>query len=41
MVHQEFTLVPSFTAPENIGLGQEPINSRGLVDWKGLNKAVV
>jgi ABC-type uncharacterized transport system ATPase subunit len=24
MVHQEFTLVPSFTAPENIGLGQEP-----------------
>ena len=41
MVHQEFTLVPSFTAPENIGLGQEPINSRGLVDWKGLNKSVV
>ena len=41
MVHQEFTLVPSFTAPENIGLGQEPKNSRGLVDWKGLNKAVM
>jgi ABC-type uncharacterized transport system ATPase subunit len=35
MVHQEFTLVPSFTAPENIGLGQEPKNSKGLVDWKG------
>ena len=41
MVHQEFTLVPSFTAPENIGLGQEPKNSKGLVDWKGLNKAVM
>jgi len=41
MVHQEFTLVPSFTAPENIGLGQEPKNSRGLVDWKGLNNAVM
>ncbi|MGI9599734.1 MAG: ABC transporter ATP-binding protein, partial [Candidatus Actinomarina sp.] len=41
MVHQEFTLVPSFTAPENIGLGQEPRNSKGLIDWKGLNKLVV
>ncbi|MDA7721440.1 ABC transporter ATP-binding protein, partial [Acidimicrobiaceae bacterium] len=41
MVHQEFTLVPSFTAPENIGLGQEPKNSKGLVDWKGLNKSVM
>ena len=41
MVHQEFTLVPSFTAPENIGLGQEPRNSNGLIDWKGLNKLVV
>ena len=41
MVHQEFTLVPSFTAPENIGLGQEPKNSQGLIDWKGLNKLVV
>ena len=41
MVHQEFTLVPSFTAPENIGLGQEPKNSKGLIDWKGLNKLVV
>ena len=41
MVHQEFTLVPSFTAPENIGLGEEPKNSRGLIDWKSLNKMVV
>ena len=41
MVHQEFTLVPSFTAPENIGLGQEPKNNQGLIDWKGLNKLVV
>ena len=41
MVHQEFTLVPSFTAPENIGLGQEPRNKQGLIDWKGLNKLVV
>ena len=41
MVHQEFTLVPSFTAPENIGLGQEPKNSKGFVDWKGLNKSVM
>ena len=41
MVHQEFTLVPSFTAPENIGRGQEPRNGKGLIDWKGLNKLVV
>ena len=26
MVHQELHLVPSFTAAENIGLGQEPRN---------------
>ena len=26
MVHQAFHLVPSFTAAENIGLGEEPIN---------------
>ena len=40
MVHQEFHLVPSFTAAENIGLGQEPRNSRGFIDWDELNTEV-
>ena len=40
MVHQEFHLVPSFTAAENIGLGQEPRNSRGFIDWDELNSEV-
>ena len=30
MVHQEFTLVPSFTAPENIGLGSRAKKFQGL-----------
>ena len=38
MVHQEFHLVPSFTAAENIGLGEEPRNSNGLINWDKLNK---
>ena len=40
MVHQEFHLVPSFTAAENIGLGQEPRNSNGLINWDKLNDDV-
>ena len=40
MVHQEFHLVPSFTAAENIGLGEEPRNSNGLINWDKLNKDV-
>ncbi|GIR91109.1 MAG: hypothetical protein CM15mP90_5330 [Actinomycetota bacterium] len=40
MVHQEFHLVPSFTAAENIGLGQEPRNSNGLINWEKLNQDV-
>ena len=39
-VHQEFHLVSSFTAAENIGLGQEPRNSRGFIDWDELNNEV-
>ena len=40
LVHQEFHLVPSFTAAENIGLGEEPRNSNGLINWDKLNKDV-
>lgn len=40
MVHQEFHLVPSFTAAENIGLGQEPRSSVGFIDWEELNNEV-
>jgi simple sugar transport system ATP-binding protein len=40
MVHQEFHLVPSFTAAENIGLGQEPRSSAGFIDWEELNNEV-
>ncbi len=40
MVHQEFHLVPSFTAAENIGLGDEPKTKSGFIDWDKLNKDV-
>ncbi len=40
MVHQEFHLVPSFTAAENIGLGDEPKTKIGFIDWDKLNQDV-
>jgi len=40
MVHQEFHLVPSFTAAENIGLGDEPKTKIGFIDWEKLNQDV-
>ena len=40
MVHQAFHLVPSFTAAENIGLGEEPINKNKLINWDDLNNRV-
>ncbi len=40
MVHQAFHLVPSFTAAENIGLGEEPKSKNGLIDWEDLNNQV-
>ncbi len=32
MVHQHFTLIPVFTALENVVLGDEPVRSAGLLD---------
>ena len=40
MVHQAFHLVPSFTAAENIGLGEEPVSKNRLINWDDLNKRV-
>ncbi len=37
VIHQEFALVPFFTAAENIALGHEPARS-GLVDWTVLRR---
>ena len=38
VVHQEIDLVPFMTVAENVGLGEEPVTPRGLLDRRALRE---
>ena len=39
MVHQELSVVPDLSVAENVFLGTQPTNGRGVIDWAGMAKA--
>jgi ribose transport system ATP-binding protein len=39
MVHQELSIVPDLSVAENVFLGTQPTNGRGVIDWAGMAKA--
>jgi ribose transport system ATP-binding protein len=39
MIFQELNLIPHLSVAENIYLGQEPLNSLGLIDYPAMNRA--